>query len=67
MIVQPDHGKQGAVHHILQIVRGRKFCVLVEMNCNLLESICGYMVILCGQTLLHRSIIAISLEKFHGY
>ena len=40
---------------------------VVEMNCNLLENICSCMAVLCGQTLLHRSIITVSLKKFHGY
>ena len=35
-----------------------------EMNCDSLENIHSCMVVLCGQSLLHRSIIAISLEKF---
>ena len=29
----------------------------VEMNCNSLDNIHGYMVVLCGQILLHRDII----------
>ena len=33
----------------------------------MLENIYGYMVVLCGQTLLHKGIIANSLEKFHAY
>ena len=49
------------IYHILQIVKGG---VVVEVNCNSLENICGCMVVLCGQTLLHNCIIAISLEKF---
>ena len=51
------------------------YCKLLEvekfygcrMNCNLLENIHGCMVVLCGQTLLHSGIIAISLETFCGY
>ena len=35
-----------------------------EMNCNSLENICGCMVVLCGQSLLHRDIITDSLESF---
>ena len=35
----------------------------VEMECNSLEKIRSCMVVLCGQTLLHRGIIAISLEE----
>ena len=31
------------------------------MNCNLLENIHSCMVALCGQTLLHRGIMAVSL------
>ena len=30
----------------------------VEVNCNSLDNVHGYMVVLCGQTLLHRGIIA---------
>ena len=43
--------------------------VVVELNCNFLENICGYVhgKVLCSQTVLYRSIIAISLEKFCGY
>ena len=36
----------------------------VEMKCNLLENIHSCMAVLCGQTLLHRGIITISLENF---
>ena len=36
---------------------------VVELKCNSLENIHGCMVILCGQTLLHGGIIAISMEK----
>ena len=39
----------------------------VELNCNSSENIHGRMVVLCDQTLLHRDLIAISLEKFCGY
>ena len=38
-----------------------------EMSCNLLENIHGCMVVLCDQTLLHKGIIANSLERFHVY
>ena len=38
---------------------------IVEMECNSLEKIHSCMVVLCGQTLLHRGIIAISLEEFN--
>ena len=40
--------------------------MVVETNSNSLENICGCMVVLCGQILLHRArgVIAISLEKF---
>ena len=40
---------------------------IVEMECNSLEKIHSCMVVhvLCGQTLLHRGIIAISLEVFN--
>ena len=41
--------------------------MIEEMNCNLLENICGCMVALCGQSLLHKGIIANSLENFHTY
>ena len=37
----------------------------VEMECNSLEKIRSCTVVLCGQTLLHRGIIAISLEVFN--
>ena len=37
------------------------------MNFNLLENIHGCIVVLCGQNLLHKGIIAISLEDFHSY
>ena len=49
------------VYYILQIIQGG---VVIEVNCNSLENICGCMVVLCGQILLHKGIIAISLEKF---
>ena len=38
---------------------------IVEMECNSLEKIHSCMVVLCSQTLLHRGIIAISLEEFN--
>ena len=43
--------------------------MVAELNCNFLETIYGYVhgIVLCGQTVLHRSIIAISLEKFCCY
>ena len=55
--------------HLLYIVnRSRwKSFVAVEMKCNLLENIHSCMAVLCGQTLLHRGIITISLEKFCGF
>ena len=44
-----------------------KSFVVVEMECNSLEKIHGCMVVLCGQILLQRGIIANSLENFCGY
>ena len=41
--------------------------MVVEIDYNLLENNHDCMVALHGQTLLHRSIIDISLKKFHGY
>ena len=46
--------------------RWKSFAV-EEMNCNLLENIHSYMVALCGQALLLRGIMAVSLDKFHSY
>lgn len=43
-----------------------KFCS-EEMNCNLLEKILSCMVVLCGQTLLHKGIITNWFEKFPAY
>ena len=42
------------------------FCGFI-LYYNSLENICGCMVVLCGQTLLHNGIIVISLERYHGY
>ena len=39
---------------ILQIVQGGKFSWYAKLNCNLLENINGWMVVLYGQSLLHR-------------
>ena len=36
--------------------------MFVEMNCNSPEHISSYMMVLCGQTLLHKGIIANSVE-----
>ena len=41
--------------------------VVVEINYNLLENIHGCVVVLCGQTLLHRDVITFSPEKFCSY
>ena len=41
--------------------------MVVEINCNSLESIHSCIVIMCCQTLLHRGIIAVSLERVCGY
>ena len=56
-----------AVYHILPNCSRWKSFVIIEMVYNLLENTCGCMVVLCGQTLLHREIIAVSLEQFCGY
>ena len=39
---------------MLQIVEGRKVSQYAKLNCNLLENICGWTVVLYGQSLLHR-------------
>ena len=41
--------------------------IVEKMDCNLLENIHGWMVVLCGQTLLYKGIIANSLENFCIY
>ena len=41
-------------YRILQIVQGGKVLQYAKLNCNLLENIHGWTVILYGQSLLHR-------------
>ena len=57
------------IHRYIHMLTVHTSFVVTELNCNFLETICGYVhsIVLCGQTLMHRSIIAISLEKFCGY
>ena len=43
-----------AICHILQIVQGGKVSQYTKLNCNSLENICGWTVVLHGQSLLHR-------------
>ena len=38
--------------------------VAIEMNCNLLENIHSYIVILCGQTVLHRTLLLFHWKSF---
>ena len=40
--------------HILQIIQGGKVSRYAKLNCNLLENIHGWTVVLYGQSLLHR-------------
>ena len=51
------------ITYIANCSRWKSFAV-EEINCNSLENICGCMVVLCGQSLLHRHIITDSLENF---
>ena len=44
----------------------RKSYAVVEMNSNSLENNHGFLVVLCDQIILHRGIIAISLEGYMG-
>ena len=39
---------------MLQIVQGGKVSQYAKLNCNLLENICSWAVVLYGQSLLHR-------------
>ena len=54
---------QECLYHVLQIIWVKKNFAVVELKCNSLENIHGRMVILCGHTILHGGIIAISMEK----
>ena len=58
-----DTGRTSHWSYVANRLRWKSF-VVAEMNCNLLENIHSCM---CGQTLLHRGIITISLEKYCGY
>ena len=41
-------------YRILQIVQGRKVSRYVKLDFNLLENICGWTIVLYGQSLLYR-------------
>ena len=43
-----------ATYHVLQIVRGGKVLQYARINCNSLENIHGWTVVLYGQSLLHK-------------
>ena len=54
---------EGIPHHILQIVWDGKVCGCRNEVLSTVQHSCC-IIVLCGQTVLHRGIIAISLEKF---
>ena len=49
--------------YIANRLRWKSFAV-AKLNCNLLESILSWTVVLCGQKPIAQAIL---LEKFHGY